>query len=397
MNSGLALRVAFWSSVGLVVYTYLVYPAIVFLLAGISQVAADLRFALFRGERRRGGEEHRPSVSLVIAAHNEEAVIEEKMRNCEALDYPRERLEILVGCDGCNDRTVDLARAAGLPHARVVDFAERSGKPAVLNRLLEQAKGDLVVFSDANTMLDAAAVSHLGGRFADPTVGCVCGDLRITPAEGGTRSESIYWRLEVLLKFMESRLGLLLGANGGIYAIRRELFEPLPRNGIIDDFLVAMHVRGAGYQVVFDPEAFATEAAALRVRDEFRRRIRIGAGGFHALGLTASMLSPFAGRIAFSYWSHKVLRWLVPFLLPVAYVSALLLSRERFYALAAAAGTALLLLAVVGHALERSRLRWVPFMLPYYLLSMNVALFLGFVRFLTGGQTAVWERTERRP
>src|SRR5262249_49164209 len=162
----------FWASVGLMVYTYVVYPVIVFLVAGIAQVAADLRFALFRGERRRRRADRKPSVSLVFAAYNEEPVIEEQMRNSEALDYPRERLEILVGCDGCSDRTVALARAAALPHARVLDFAERGGKPAVLNRLLEEARGDLVVFSDANTMLDREAVLHLVSRFADPTVGC---------------------------------------------------------------------------------------------------------------------------------------------------------------------------------------------------------------------------------
>ncbi len=394
---GSALKVAFWLSTGLVAYTYVVYPVMVVVGAGLAQWWADLRFALARGERRPEPLKGQPTVSLVFSAYNEEPVIEGKMRNCSGLDYPPEKLEVLLGCDGCTDRTAELARGAGLPHARVFEYPARSGKPAVLNRLVEQARGEVVVFSDANTMLDARAAARLVRRFADPTVGCVCGDLRVTPSAGGSRSESVYWRFEVLLKLMESRLGLLLGANGGIYAIRRELYSPLPPQGIIDDFVVAMRVRARGLRVVFDPEAFATESAASGVKDEFRRRVRIGAGNFHALGLTASLLSPAAGRVAFSYWSHKVFRWLVPFALPLALLSAVLLSGERFYAAVAAGGIALVVLALVGHALESRRIRWEPVSLPYYLVSMNVALFLGFLRFLSGRQTAVWDRTERQP
>lgn len=392
-----ALKVTFWSCAGLIAYTYVVYPCLVFLVAGLVQWWTDLRFALARGDRRPELRALPPQVSLVFCAYNEEAVIEGKMRNCAALDYPEAKLEILIGCDGCTDRTAELAKAAALSNAQVFVYPERSGKPAVLNRLLEQARGDLVVFSDANTMLDSKAVACLARRFVDPAVGCVCGNLRILPATGGSRTESLYWRLEVLLKFMESRLGLLLGANGGIYAIRRVLYSPLPRQGIIDDFLVAMRVRELGHRVVFDPEAVATESAAAGVTAEFRRRIRIGAGNFHALRPTASLLSPTAGRIAFSYWSHKVLRWLVPFALPTALFSAILLARDPFYGAVAAAGLVFVALAFAGWVLEARRIRWKPVSLPYYVASMNVALLLGFVRFLSGRQTAVWERTERHP
>jgi cellulose synthase/poly-beta-1,6-N-acetylglucosamine synthase-like glycosyltransferase len=280
------------------------------------------------------------------------------------------------------------------------EFSQRSGKPEVLNRLLREARGEIVVLSDANTMLAPDAVENLVRHFQDPAIGCVCGELRLVSPDGTPKSEGLYWRYEVFLKTMEGRLGLLLGANGGVYAIRRALFAPLPQNAIIDDFLVAMRIRAQGYRVIYDPEAVAVEEAAAGVRDEFKRRVRIGAGNFHALGLTASLLTPLAGRIFFSYWSHKVIRWLVPFALPVAFVAATTLAAAGgpeawFYALCALGGIAVALLAGVGYRLELRQVHRSIFSVPYYFLSMNLALFLGFVRFLNGGQTTVWQRTAR--
>src|SRR5258708_2766955 len=173
-------------------------------------------------------------------------------------------------------------------------------------------KGDLIIFCDANTMLEPDRVLSLVRHFDEPQVGCVCGELRLRPIEGKPSTEGLYWRYEVLLKFLESRLNMLVGGNGAVLGIRRSLFAPIPPNGIIDDFLVAMHVVASGHHLVYDPEAVAWEEVAPNVRQEFRRRVRIGAGNFHALRYTWRMLIPVAGSIAFSYWSHKVSRWLVP-------------------------------------------------------------------------------------
>lgn len=396
----------FWVSAGLALYTYAVYPLLLVLLASLHQLWGDLRFAASRGNRRRAFSEARPSVSLLFAAYNEEAVIVQKMENCRAIEYLPDKLEILVGCDGCSDRTAELARAAAVPGARVFDegpFAQRSGKPEVLNRLVKEARGELVVFSDANTMLNPGAVSLLARHFTDPRIGCVCGELRLVSPDGSPKPEGLYWRYEVFLKFLESRLNLLLGANGGVYAIRRELFTPLPKQAIIDDFLVAMRIRDAGHCVIYDPEAVAYEEAAAGVPEEFRRRIRIGAGNYHALRFTARLLSPTAGAVFFSYWSHKVIRWLVPFALPVAFVSAVALALQGedggdgrlFYAACALAGAMLAVLGVIGYRLELKNVHRSLFSVPYYFLSMNLALFLGFVRFVSGSQTAVWLRTPR--
>lgn len=390
------MKSIFWISAGLTLYTYAVYPVLLLMLASLRQAWTDLDFALHRRNHRRvAPPAFSPSVSLVFAAYNEEQVMARKMANCAALDYPAGRLEILVGCDGCTDRTVELARAANLGNARIFDFRERSGKLSILNRLLEQARGEIVVFSDASSFLEEGSVRSLLRHFADPAVGCVCGELRLFSPGGAPLNESVYWRYEVFLKFLESRLDLLLGANGGVYAIRRTLFRPLPRQAIIDDFLVAMNVRSVGERLAYDPEAVAWEEAAPTTADEFRRRVRIGAGAYHALRFTLPLLSPLAGRVAFSYWSHKVFRWLVPFALPLAFFAALASSGEAFYAASAAALALLFLTAAAGYALERRRVLPRALSLPYYFVAMNLALLLGFVRFLTDSQGSTWERTAR--
>jgi cellulose synthase/poly-beta-1,6-N-acetylglucosamine synthase-like glycosyltransferase len=188
---------------------------------------------------------------------------------------------------------------------------------------------------------------------------------------------------------------MMVGANGGVFAIRRELFSPLPQFAIIDDFLIAMQIRARGYKVVYDPQAIAWEETAADARQEFQRRQRIGAGAFHALRYTWKMLLPNAGSVFFSYWSHKICRWLAPFALAFALLCALLLSGHPFYRYAAVAGLASIGAASYGYSLEvRGRAAGI-FAIPYYFLSMNLALMFGFFRFLAGSQTAVWRRTAR--
>lgn len=389
------MKTVFWGSLGLIVYTYAVYPCLLLALASFHQVMRDMRFAFRRGERRLRIPVELPTVSMVISAFNEEALIEEKMRNCAALCYPPSRLEVVVGCDGCTDRTAILAAAAGTPNARVFDFSQRRGKPGVLNELITHCTGDIVVFSDANTMLAPDAVVHLVRHFETPAVGCVSGELTFTPAANGTRTEGVYWRYEVLLKFLESRLNMMVGANGGLYAIRRLLYSPVPDRGIIDDFLVSMAIRQKGYHLVYDPEAIATEQAAASVGDEFRRRVRIGAGNFYALRYTGRLLSPTAGLVALAFWSHKVLRWLVPFALVAAFAGAVALAGDPVYAMMVVAALGLSLMAAVGYYRERGNRRPGPCGIPYYFLSMNLALALGLLRCLSGKQRMAWSRTPR--
>jgi len=384
----------FWVSVGLLLYTYSGYPLILIALGSLEQLKSDLRFGLARRTRRAARDVAAwPRVSLVFAAHNEEAVIAQKMSNCAQLDYPSESLEILVGCDGCTDATAALARSLAPPNTSVYEF-ERCGKPAVLNKLLPQARGEIVVFCDANTEFDPAAVRAIVRHFTRPEIGCVCGELRLR-SRGQATGEQLYWRFETLLKFLESRLNMLVGANGALFAIRRSLFVPIPPDGVVEDFLIAMNVRAAGYRVVYDPEAIAWEEVAPTPRHEFRRHVRIGAGNFQALRYTWRLLNPMAGAVAFGFWSHKVFRWLVPLVLTAAQIAATTLWRDPGYALAAALGVMLGLLAFVGHRVDLRAGYWAPASVPYYFLSMNLALLLGFIAFVRGTQSTVWTPTAR--
>jgi cellulose synthase/poly-beta-1,6-N-acetylglucosamine synthase-like glycosyltransferase len=385
----------FWASVGLVLYTYVGYPALLIVVSGLRQLASDLRFGLSRRTRRAGrAADHLPTVSVVFAAHNEEAVIARKMIDCSRLDYPADRLEILVGCDGCTDATAALARLTAPPNASIHESAERTGKPAVLNRLLPLARGEIVVFCDANTEFAPDAVRALVRHFRRPDVGCVCGELRLR-SRGRPSGEQLYWRFETLLKFLESRLDMLVGANGAVFAIRRPLFAPIPADGVVDDFLVAMNVRSRGYRVIYEPEAVAWEEVAPDARHEFRRRVRIGAGNFLALRHTWRMLSPTAGAVSLAFWSHKVCRWLVPVFLAAAQISAAMLAREPLYGLAAILGGLIVLLALLGRRLDLRARYWAPASIPYYFLSMNLALFFGLIVFGRGTQSLVWTPTAR--
>ena len=390
------LEVIFWTSTALVVYTFFLYPVLLLLLASGHQVWRDLRFAVNRRNRRsRQKDAEPPRVSVVFAAYNEAAVIAEKMKNCADLDYPEGYLEIVVGCDGCSDQTAEIARMQRLSNARILEFDQRRGKPATLNDLVAEAKGEIIVFSDANTILDPGAIRSLVRHFSDSRTGCVCGEIRFFSRDGNTPTEGVYWRYEVFLKFLESRLNALLGANGALFAIRKRLFSALPPEGIVDDFLIAMQIRAKGHQVVYDPEAICREETAQSVGHEFKRRVRIAAGNFHALRFTWRLLSPTAGLIAFSYWSHKVSRWIVPFALVFAGVSAAALSANPFYVASLCLGIIVAALALVGRYLELRNIYRAIFSVPYYFFSMNLALLLGFLRFLNGQQTSVWDRTAR--
>ena len=389
------MRLTFWLSVGLLFYTYAGYPIALILVASLKQVTSDLRYGLGRRSRRAGRDTvASPCVSIVFAAHNEAAVIAQKLGNCARLDYPVEAFEILIGCDGCTDATAALARSAALPNVSVYEFSERSGKPAVLNKLLPRARGEIVVFCDANTEFEPDAIRRLVRHFRDPQIGCVCGELRLR-SRGTPNGEQLYWRFETLLKFLESRLDMLVGANGGLFAIRRSLFVPVPPDGIVEDFLIAMNVRAAGYRVVYDPEAIGWEEVAPSARQEFRRHVRIGAGNFHALRYTWRLLNPRAGAVALAFWSHKVCRWLVPLVLIAAQISAAALAREPMYGLAATFGTVLLLLALLGHRLDLRARYWAPASIPFFFLSMNLALLLGLIAFARGTQSIVWAPTAR--
>ena len=348
-----------------------------------------------------------PAVAVVLSAHNEESVIERRLENLAALDYPSDKLRVYVGVDGGTDATARMAGDWALTHAgvRVLVTAQNRGKAAMLKDLVELGAEPVLALTDANTLFDRDAVRRLVAVLDDPHVGGVCGRLVFRRAcEAGT-GETSYWDWETDLKQKESDLDSCLGANGAIYAVRRDLFwRDLPANTIIDDFVIGMKVREQGRRFVYEPAARASEDLPATVKDEWRRRVRIGAGAFQALALCRRCLSPGFGRFAWAFWSHKVLRWFTPhLLLLLSVVSFMLLcggsgwTGGRFHAWPAALVTLMLGAGVAGRLCRESSSRLVrPFVLAHYFLVMQAALFVGFLRFCRGNLSGTWQRTERR-
>jgi cellulose synthase/poly-beta-1,6-N-acetylglucosamine synthase-like glycosyltransferase len=385
-------------SIFLVAFSYGGYPLVLVVWDGLREARDGLRFVSGgrdrRGARPPAGFEW-PHVTIAFSAYDEEAVIEDKVRNLLALEYPPNRLEILIGCDGCTDRTAALARAVGGERVKVVE-GPRSGKASVLSGIVPQAAGEIVVFTDANTMMEPGALHALVRRFRDPAVGAVVGRLRLFNRVRREYEESLYWKYETALKYYEGKHGCVLGANGGIYAIRRILFRALEADTIIDDFVIPVRIAARGWKVQYEPEAVAHEETTEDYDREFGRRARIGAGNWQALWRIPDLLDPRTGFLCFSFVSHKLLRWAAPFLLGAALLAnvplafgpgawgwrVLLVAQAAFYALAIAGRR-----GAGGRAAS----------LSHYFVAMNVALAVGAWRFVRGTQRAAWDRTDRGP
>lgn len=385
MTLSVNLFVCFAALVG---YTYLVYPPLVWVLArlfGARHLPPQVR------------DEDLPSATLLLCAFNEERVIRPRLENALAMEYPRDRLSILVASDGSTDETVAIASSFASHCIRVLPYRQRHGKASALNAAMEHVASDLVILSDANTDLEPDAARRLARWFIDPTVGVVCGRLVLTDPRTGSNADSLYWKYETFLKKCEGRLGALLGSNGAIYAMRRDLFVPIPPRTIVDDLVIPLFANlRAPFRIIYDPSAVAHEETARNLAGEFRRRSRIGAGGFQAIALLAPLLNPARGWIAFTFFSHKLLRWLCPFFLigmllctaidwknPAA--RALLLGQLVFYAAAA-------LVSVLSARLPRflKALRLLPMF-----VGMNLALFVGFWRWMRGVKSGTWTPTQR--
>lgn len=375
---------AFWIAVGLLIYTYLGYP----LLAGLFA-------ALWARRTRRDAVT--PTVSLLIPAYNEEAVLEGKLANSLALEYPADRLEVVVASDGSTDRTCAIAAAFADRGVRLLAFDRRTGKAGLLNRTVPLLRGEIVVFTDASCLLERRALRRLVSNFADPTVGVVCGLYRFVARNSSSRSrgEGAYWRFETWLKRVESRLGSILGAHGALYAMRRHLFQPLPEGAINDDYLIPMRAVEQGYWAIYDDSAVAEELTDATARGELMRRARITVGNYQQALWLWRLLDPRRGWIAWQFFSHKVLRTMTPLLLLVALVGNLRLLHEPFYAAAASAQGCFYLLALVGAACERYQSRACSlefFTVPFYFCLTNVAAFVGLIKFLLGGQRPAWDK-----
>jgi cellulose synthase/poly-beta-1,6-N-acetylglucosamine synthase-like glycosyltransferase len=392
--------ILFWFAAAIVVYTYLIYPLILFVLHVAKAVADSIRFLITRKGRRiadREGfsEEGLPVVSFLLAAHNEEAMIGAKIRNFLEIEYPQEKVELLVGSDASDDRTVEIAGGIADTRVRVFDFQERSGKIGVLQKLLTHARGDILVFSDTNTLLEPRALRMIIRPFVDPKVGAACGELRLQAPDGTLQSEGAYWRYETIIKTLENRFGCVLGANGGNYAVRKSLFPSIPAGTIIEDFVIPLKIRGAGYRTPFESEAVAIEQNPVDAGAEFRRRTRIGAGNAQSLPLIYPLLAPKYGMLAFALWSHKILRWSVPIALFVAMGTNLALLDRPVFIVLFILQLAFYGMAMVGWYRQARGQSQGVFGIPFMFVLLNGALALGYLQYLFGKHRVSWDRTGR--
>jgi cellulose synthase/poly-beta-1,6-N-acetylglucosamine synthase-like glycosyltransferase len=385
-------RIAFWGSLFVLVYTNLLYPVVLFAAYVLAQARRDLRYLTGRSERRRLDRppDELPAVSLVIPAFNEEPRLAAKLENLRELEYPVERTEVVFVSDGSTDRTAEMLEAAGHPRLRVLRQPERQGKSAALNAGVAAATAEILVFCDAATLLEPDAIRRLVRHFADPAVGVVCGSLRFEAGAESQETEGAYWRFESALRLMEGRLGATLTASGALYAMRRAAYVPLAANAVIDDFVVPMSARSLGYRVVYDPEAQATEFAGETVAHEFKRRVRLAVGSFRAL--SSLWRAPLGFVTRFAFVSHKLLRWLQPFLMLALLAGNVLLVGQTFYNVFLGLQLAFYAAAALGWAF-RGRLVGVPFaLLPYFFVSMSAAFLVGFARLVAGRDEVKWQR-----
>ena len=377
----------FWIAFALLAYVYLGYP-----------VVAALRARLCARADRRADIE--PTISIIVIAYNEADRIDGRLENLLALDYPADRLEIVVGSDGSTDATVERARRYEASGVRVQAFATRRGKPAVLNTLTPTVKGDIVLFADARQRFEPGTLRALVANFADPQVGAVSGELMLQPADGAGAAghgAAFYWRYEKFIRSAESRADSTVGATGAIYAVRRSLFEPIPEDTLLDDMLVPLRIVRRGYRVIFEPAARAYDSTSATAGQEFARKARTIAGNFQLLSRERWLFNPFQNRLWFETISHKALRLALP-----------LLHLTLFAANVAAAGTSLYLWLLAGHVTfcacaiaggvqRQGGRRFVGFTVPYTLGLLSWSTIVGFYRFATNRQPVTWERAPATP
>jgi cellulose synthase/poly-beta-1,6-N-acetylglucosamine synthase-like glycosyltransferase len=351
-----------------------------------------------------------PSVTLLIAAYNEEAFIRQKLENALHLDYPAEKLQILVAADGSDDQTADIVRSFAAQGVQLSFQPARLGKMAAINRAMELARGEVVVFSDANNLYEPGTLRALVLPFGDPLVGGVSGAKHVIQAQDGlSKSEGLYWKYESFIKKQETRLGSCSGVSGEVFAIRRHLFEPAPAGIINDDFYMALRLLRRGCRIVYSSQARSFERVSLTAEDEIIRRTRINAGRYQAVAL-AGQLFPFNQPVLlWQIISHKLMRLLVPFAMIGALITnfiALFLNdpgaasafwalKQPFSSLFFALQCLFYLMAWVGNLGKITGKAGKVLYLPAFLFNSNLAAWQGFMRFITGRQTALWQRARR--
>ncbi|WP_317166802.1 glycosyltransferase family 2 protein [Chitinophaga eiseniae] len=355
---------------------------------------------LLHGHSQHGDSSFIPSVTFLVAAYNEEDFIAEKIKNSLAMDYPADKIRFIFVTDGSSDRTNEII--AQYPQVTLLYHPQRKGKMAAVNRAMEQVHTPFVVLSDANTLLNPSAVSLLMQHFADPATGVVAGEKKVMPTTGGAEAEGegMYWKYESLLKKWDAELYSVMGAAGELIALRTALYEHPEEDTILDDFMISFRINMKGYKVMYEPAAYAMETSSASLGEEYKRKVRISAGGFQSMGRLLPLLNPFRyPKITWQYISHRVLRWtLAPLSLLLAIISNTLLvigQAGNIYVVTCIAQVCFYGAALVGYLLAKRQKKVKYFYIPFYFVFMNVAVYIGCIRYFRKRQSAVWERAQR--
>jgi len=368
------LEVIFFILIAIILYVYIGYPLILQLLSSFGKTIEK--------------ENIFPIVTLFIPAHNEAEVIRQKIENSLNLDYPRKKLEIIVASDGSTDGTGDIVREYAEIGVLFFESKKRGGKNSLINRYINNATGEIIIFTDANSFYKEAAIKKLVINFNDKSVGCVVGNLKYIDKKTSVgKGEGLYFRYESMIKMLESRHGTLVAATGSIYAIRKSLFTPLDMD-VANDLAHPIQIAASGYKVVFEPEAVVYEKATSSPAEEFKRRARIVTRGLTAFLRYRKKYRMIRGMWGFCFVSHKLIRWFVPFLLIALFLTNLFLYSSFFkftlYGQIGFYGAAL------AGAFFKEKTGKV-FSIPFYFCLINFAALMGIIKYFKGARESVWE------
>ncbi|HFA51847.1 MAG TPA: glycosyltransferase family 2 protein [Bacteroidetes bacterium] len=391
-------EIAFWIAVGIVFYAHLGYGILLFILVKLKRIFG-------KKPMPPGEKNYEPEVTFIVAAYNEEDWIEDKIRNCLAFDYPKNKIEYWFVTDGSDDTTPDLIKNFKAPNGvkiKLFHQPERNGKIAAVERIMPLVKTPITIFTDANTDVNAQAIRQIVKHYQDPKVGAVAGEKRISVGEKGDATgagEGIYWKYESKLKAWDSELCTTIGAAGELFSIRTGFYQSVPKDTYIEDFVMTMRIAQNGYKIAYEPNAFAAEGQSANIGEELKRKIRIAAGGLQTVWRQRSLLNFFKHPVlSFQYFSHRVLRWtLAPLALPVIFILNIIIARsgQPLYLFLLAGQTLFYGFALLGYIFEKKQMKVKAFFIPYYFCIMNYAMFRGFFRLLAGRQSVKWEKAER--
>lgn len=384
------ISIVFWIGIAIVVYTHVGYGLIIYILNKL----------IGRNKNTDNqADNFYPEITLMVAAYNEERFIESKIINSLSLDYPADKLNLWIVADGSTDKTVEMAQK--FPTVTTFHSQERKGKIHAVNRVMKSVKTPIVIFSDANTVLNKDAIKNIARHFKDEKVGGVAGEKQIVDNKSDNASgsgEGMYWKYESALKRMDSNLTTAIGAAGELFALRTELYHETEPDTLIEDFVTSMRIVANGYRFVYEPDAYAIETASATIGDEWKRKVRISAGGIQAIIRLPELLNPFRyGLVCWQYVSHRVLRWtLAPLALPLILITNIFLfNQSLFYKVCLFGQLTFYSVALLGHLLKDKKISIKGFFVPYYFSMMNLSVFAGVVRLIRKQQSVVWEKSER--